>query len=123
MLSFARAAALYRVALELGPPDDRDPAQISERLGTVLVAAGRGKEAADAFLDAAGGRSGVARMELQRRAGEQQLRAGYLARGRETLREVMSELGLRLPSSRLEAIGGLLYWRLRLRWRGLDMSR
>lgn len=118
VLSFSRAATLYRAALEEGSHDREAAAALFERLATVLVAEGRGVEAAEAFLAAAAGRSGEARLDLERRAGEQELRAGLLVKGRQTFESVMSELGLKMPTNTLAGIASLLYWRLRLRLRG-----
>lgn len=116
-LSFARAATLYRFALDFGDRSEAARGELFEQLGEVLVAQGHGAEAAEAFLAAALAADGA--IDLRRRAGEQQLRSGALVEGRQTLSAVMAALDLRLPTNMVSGVAGLLYWRMRLRMRGL----
>jgi eukaryotic-like serine/threonine-protein kinase len=112
-LAFDRAVALYRRALEL--KEDR---AIQRKLGDALVNAGRGSEAADAYLAALDGSSGD--FELRRRAGEQLLRCGRVDEGITLLRSVLGDVGVHLPESPRRALMKLLWTRFRLRLRGLS---
>jgi hypothetical protein len=58
-------------------------------------------------------------VDLRRRAAGQLLRSGHFDRGREVLRQVLREFGMRLPTSRAGLMSALLFERARLRVRGL----
>jgi eukaryotic-like serine/threonine-protein kinase len=115
-LAFDRAARLYRLALELHPGDDARALQV--RLGEVLVDAGRGAEAARAFLAARDDSDAVEARILTRRAAEQLLFSGHIDEGRALLREVLRALGMDLPRSQSSSLAALLWGRVRLRLRG-----
>ncbi len=127
-LAFEHAAHLYRLALDLGGDGAPDAGagtvrSLRARLGDALASAGRGPEAADAYLDAAraadgAGAPGDAR-ELRRRAADQLLRSGHMDRGLECLREVLAAVDLRLAPTPLRALLGLLLRRALVRLRGL----
>ena len=117
-LAFDRAARLYRWALALSPSSD--DGEILERLGNALANAGRGGEAADAYLSAARGASDARALELRRKAAEQLLISGHAERGMEVVRFVMGSLGMKLPQSREAAIVSFVAGRARLRLRGYD---
>ncbi|HEX5057791.1 MAG TPA: AAA family ATPase, partial [Kofleriaceae bacterium] len=115
-LAFDRAAEWMRITLELGElTPDRRRALIAER-ADVLARAGRTAEAADAFLSAAEGESIDAARELRRRAAEQLLIGGHLARGRELAIELANEIDLSLPGSTASAITRLIWYQTRLRF-------
>ena len=88
-------------------------------LGDALAAAGRGKEAAAAFLAATSGASAAEALELRRRAAEQQLISGHIDEGLETARSVLASIGLEMPRSIGQTLFGLIGKRLRLKLRGL----
>jgi eukaryotic-like serine/threonine-protein kinase len=115
-LAFDRAARLYRLALELHPGDDARTLHI--RLGEALVDAGRGAEAARAFLAARQGADAVQARILTRRAAEQLLFSGHIDEGRALLREVLRALGMDLPRSTRRSLAALVWSRARLRLRG-----
>ncbi len=119
-LAFDRAARLLTRLLEharaRGRPDD--PA-LRERLGDALSHAGRGADAADAYLAAAHHRTGLAAIDLRRRAADGLLLSGHPERGMRVVREVVAALGMRLPGSRRAALAALLLRRGHLRVRGL----
>jgi serine/threonine protein kinase/tetratricopeptide (TPR) repeat protein len=117
-LAFDRAARLYRWALGLAPSSD--DGEILGRLGNALANAGRGAEAADAYLAAARGASDARALELRRKAAEQLLISGHAERGMEVIRLVMGSLGMKLPQSREAAILSFLAGRARLKLRGFD---
>ena len=119
-LAFDRAARLYRLALELHPGDSARELRI--RLGEVLVNAGRGAEAARAFLSARDGADAVEARILTRRAAEQLLFSGHIDEGRALLGEVLRALGMDLPRSQSRSLAALLWSRARLRLRGLAFA-
>jgi serine/threonine protein kinase len=115
-LAFDRAARLYRKAIELGAPSE-DALHI--RLGDALANAGRGKEAARAYLSAAQTASRAQRVELQRLAYDQLLRSGHIDEGLSVLREVLSALDMKLPETPGKALLSMMAGRLYLKFRGL----
>ena len=117
-LAFDRAAFFYGQALALSPAA---PAAAAWREGsaTALANAGWPAEAAEAYLLAAAGAEGAARIELQRRAAEQFLIGGHIDRGRDLIRQVLASVGIRPARSLPGAIVSLWSRRAQLRWRGL----
>jgi eukaryotic-like serine/threonine-protein kinase len=120
-LAFDRAAALYRRARELQP--DVSPAgtihRLNARLGDALSNAGRGAEAAAAYLAAVPDAPVADAIELQRRAAMQFLISGHIDEGLATLRTVLKAIGMALPMTPRRALYSLLAQRTRLRLRGL----
>jgi tetratricopeptide (TPR) repeat protein len=121
-LAFDLAARLYRLALELKPPDDLDARGLRIRLGDALSNAGRGAEAAQAYMEAARGAGPADALELNRRAAEQFLRSGHVDEGLSALNTVLDAIGLQLPRTPLIALLTFLYLRLRIRLRGLGFA-
>jgi len=122
-LAFDRAARLYANAIELD--ETGDPAALRSlyaAMGEALVHAGRGVDAAEAFIAAGVGAPTSDRLEMQRRASLHFLRAGHVERGLDTLDEVMESAGLRLPRTPRGAVFSLLKTRARLALRGLDFK-
>jgi tetratricopeptide (TPR) repeat protein len=120
VLAFDRAARLYEKALQLGT-------WTGERLRALRVAradalswAGRGTVAAEAYLAARSSGTPEQASVLTRRAAEQYLMCGRVARGRELLAEGLRPLGLDVPESAAGAFASLIWWRAQLRMRGLD---
>jgi hypothetical protein len=118
-LAFDRAARLYRLSLDLMPPDSADRHGIEVRLGDALASGGRGHEAAHAYLAAARGTRAAEQLELLRRAAEQLLRSGHLDEGHETIRTVLATMGMKLASSPRRALLSMLVHRAAVRLRGL----
>jgi tetratricopeptide (TPR) repeat protein len=99
-LAFNRGAALYRTALELGVAEDADTSALYGALGDVLANAGRGTEAARAYLSAAQSAAGATEaFSLRCRATQQFLRGGLTAEATVLLRTLLQETGLRYPDS------------------------
>ncbi|HXU71122.1 MAG TPA: AAA family ATPase [Polyangia bacterium] len=114
-LAFDRAARLYRLALELTP----GTSELHAALGDALAQAGRGAEAADAFVAAAALARPEEAAELKRLAADQLLRSGRIDAGLALLREVFAAVGLQLPKSPRRALASLLLARARVRLRGI----
>jgi hypothetical protein len=139
-LAFDRAARLYRTALDLGPvtmgpqaaPNPGPPAAgpqgdagrraLLVKLGDALANAGRGAEAAAAYLAAIEGEPAMGQgeaLDLRRRAAENYLRSGYYDEGMACLRDVLSAVGMRVPRTPSAALAALLARRAQIRARGL----
>ncbi|MBS2014401.1 MAG: AAA family ATPase [Deltaproteobacteria bacterium] len=119
--AFDRAATLLRARIgELASHGHSAAALrvLRVRLGEALVGAGRGAEAADAFLAAAAGADAEIALELQRRSAEQLLTSGHLERGLSTLEPVLRNVGVDAPESRVRAAASLAWGRARLAARG-----
>jgi tetratricopeptide (TPR) repeat protein len=121
-LAFEHAARFFQLALRAeSSPDER--AHLEERLGQALADAGRGADAAEAYLRASSLLDGTAAKELRRRAGEQLLRAGHVERGIVILSKILRELGVRIPRTDLATTsslaGALVRLEVRLMRRGL----
>jgi eukaryotic-like serine/threonine-protein kinase len=124
-LAFDRAAGLFRWAKHLaaGLGGDRG-GELQIALATALAFAGRGAEAAEAYLAAAkAARSADQVMDLERRAAEQLLRSGHIDRGLEVVERILRQLGMKLANTPTSALMSLLFHRARLRIRGLGYER
>ncbi|MBM4355206.1 MAG: hypothetical protein FJ109_15720 [Deltaproteobacteria bacterium] len=108
-LAFGKAATLYRMSLEHGDWGQEDVQALLAALGDVLAAAGRGKEAADAYLDAAGRASGDGQWRFLEKAAGQLLAAGHVEQGKEVLDQVLSRFGLSIPVSRVATLWSLAW--------------
>ncbi len=127
-LAFDRAARLYQSVLDLGTEERR---RFLVRLGDALANAGRGGEAAAAYLEAATAERGAGErgsgesreaVELLRRAAEQQLISGHVDEGLETTRRVLAAIGMSMPRSRAAALWSIVRGRARLWLRGLEFE-
>jgi serine/threonine protein kinase/tetratricopeptide (TPR) repeat protein len=119
MLAFDRAARFYRLALESPPHEASEAHRLRTALGDALANAGRGSEAARVYLDATQGATVAEALELRGRAAQQYLISGHIDEGLETLRSVLTAVGLRLPSSPWQSLLSYLFRELLLRIRGL----
>ncbi len=121
-LAFDRAARLYKLALSFDASSEEDVRAIRTNLGIALVNAGRGAEAAEAFLASAEGASHDDAIDLRRRAAEQLLFAGHLDEGLNVLRDVLAAMGMEVARTNRSALASLLVRRGQLRLRGLDFK-
>jgi len=121
-VAFRRAARLYRMALELGVSTPAERAELTTRLGEALANAGDGAASADAYLAAVAGAPAERRVDLERRAAEQLLRAGHIDRGIQQVRSVLSRVGMGLPATPGRALASVLYRRTLVRLRGLRFT-
>jgi hypothetical protein len=118
-LAFDRAARLYRKALELRPGNAAEERALRSQLGDALANAGRGSDAATAYLGAAAGAERGESLELQQRAAQQYLVSGYLDDGLRVLRAVLDSVGMKLPRTPRSALLSLLFRRVQLWFRGI----
>jgi tetratricopeptide (TPR) repeat protein len=116
-LAFDRAARLYRLALELEARGGESARLLRAKLGDALANAGRGEEAARAYLAAAEGANGGEALELRRRAMEQFLRSGHFAQGFASARAVLEDVGMSMPATRVQALAFYLLGRAQLKLR------
>ena len=119
-LAFDRAASFYEMALEVAPSSPAREAswQLRWKLGDALANAGRGPEAARAYLRAADEASPTDAVELRRRAAEQLLRSGRLEEGLAVVRTVLQAVGMDLPSTPRRALLSLVWNSVRVGLRG-----
>ncbi len=112
-LAFDHAARLYRTAMELhsGPADQARP--LRKRLADALANAGRGAEAAQAYLNAARSAPAAETLELKRLASTQLLISGHVDEGLALLRTLLDPLGMRMPETPGRALLSLLWHRAR----------
>lgn len=118
-LAFDQAAALYRMALDTGRYAPEEARRLRMLLADTLVHAGHGSEAADEYLLAADGAEHDVRIHCQRRAAQQLLLSGHVARGRSVLDAVLVDIGEALAPSPKRALLSLAWSRAKLRLRGL----
>ncbi|APR84669.1 Serine/threonine-protein kinase PknA [Minicystis rosea] len=119
-LAFDRAARLYQLALDLKPRDGEDGAHLRGKLGDALANAGRGAEAAEAYLAAASALGPSEALDLRRRAADQLLRSGHIDEAMATFRVVLSAVGMDMPDSPRAALASFLFRRAQVRLRGLS---
>jgi eukaryotic-like serine/threonine-protein kinase len=118
-LAFEHAARLYRLALDVGALVDSEARALHVKLGEALANAGRGAEAAEAYLAAVEGAGMAEAYEMQRRAAEQLLISGHIDEGLAVLRKFLSLVGMRLPETPKRALLSLLLRRAQIKLRGL----
>lgn len=122
-LAFDRAAKLYRRAIDLQPTGAAEVQTLRKNLGDALTNAGRGLEAAQAYLSAIEGASGAERLDLRRRAAAQYVLSGHMDQGLDELRNVLRYVGMKLPTTPFRALVSLLWQRARLRMRGFKFNK
>lgn len=121
-LAFDRAARLYRLALERTSLDPSRRRGLEISAGDALANAGRGQEAAQAYLRAAEHAETDEALELRRRAGEQLLSTGHIDEGLAVLQGVLDALDLWLPRSPRVALASYLARRAKLALRGTSFT-
>jgi serine/threonine protein kinase/tetratricopeptide (TPR) repeat protein len=123
-LAFDRAARLWRRCLDLLPPRSSEAVAIRSRLGDALANAGRGPEAANAYLSAAAeGSDDDDVVQFYARAAGQLLRSGHVDSSIEVLRRAVAELDLPLPETPRAAFLSLVRQRVLIRLRGLGFKQ
>jgi hypothetical protein len=130
-LAFTRAAELFRFAIQHRNRSElhQEAPRLHMRslcvaLAESLANAGRGHEAAQAYLEAcAYATDAEALLDLRRRAAEQALRSGFIAEGTKLLNEVLREAGAPLRETPSRAILGLLRNRIWIHRHGLHAQQ
>jgi serine/threonine protein kinase len=122
-LAFDHAADLLRLALELHRSYEVDARSLLIELGDALANAGRGAEAARAYLDAVHGAMAAEALDLQRRAAAQLFFSGRLDEGMAVLRTFADIVGVKVPRTTKGALLSLLWRRAKVRLRGLRFTR
>ena len=118
-LAFDRAVAQYRIALELSRSDP-ESTEIRIKLADALVDVGHGAEAARHYIRAAEAAPSPEKLELQRKGAMHLLMSGNIDEGTGILKGVLDRVGMTLPSTPMAGpLRSLLFWRLRIRLRGL----
>ena len=99
-----------------------DTRDVLARLARALVNASRGVEAAAIYFELArkAEAAGEGNLELRWRGAEQLLRSGHWDEGRRAFAEVLDELDLRPPATRVGALWRLLWRRAWVRLRGFE---
>ncbi len=113
-LAFDRAVQLLRLAWEGAPPGSSEARRLLGRLAEALAWAGRGEQAARAYLELAETERGTRRVELERTASEQLLASGRIDEGAKVLHRVLEAIGAPAPSSVFSLLFWLLVYRARL---------
>jgi eukaryotic-like serine/threonine-protein kinase len=116
--AFDRAVTLYRMAVDLRPPDDKSVHQLQVKLGDALANAGRGAEAAEAYGRAAADAQAAEALDLRRRAAIQLLKSGHLDEGAAAIQALSGATGVRLARSPGAALASLVLRRGLVRLRG-----
>ncbi|MBC7817384.1 MAG: AAA family ATPase [Planctomycetaceae bacterium] len=118
VLAFDEATRLFREALALHAPDAPGLAELQQSLADALANAGRGAEAAQQYLACCQLVPTERRIELERLAARQWLISGHMDEGKQTMRSVLEQQGIRYPKTPLGALASLLWQRALLVWRG-----
>ena len=114
-LAFSKATRCYEQALSLGVREPDERRAILTDLGDALTNAGRGADAARAYLRAADLASGNTHLQLSSLAAAQYLRSGHLPEGVQLFNAVLKRVGLRVPEGRRALLFRILVERVRLR--------
>ncbi len=117
-LAFGRAAELYAAAREGAASEERR--LLTVELARMLVYAGRGRPAAQAYLEALKVAAPRDESELLRLAADQLLRAGAIQEGLALCKQLLADHGLSYPQSTKRALASMLWQRARLALRGHD---
>ncbi|MBV8729378.1 MAG: protein kinase, partial [Acidobacteriia bacterium] len=122
-VAFDRAVRLYRRAMELLPEGQTETRELRPKYAEALANAGCGAEAAEAFLQLAQQATGERKFEYRRKAAYYYCASGRVNEGRDTFREVLSRVHLRLPATQTGALLSVLVEDLRLRLRGFEFRK
>jgi hypothetical protein len=119
-LAFDRAARLYQTALDLHPREGEEGARMRVKIGDALANAGRGGDAASAYLAAARALPPGEALDLRRRAADQLLRVGHIDEAMSTYRVVLAAVGMEMPDGPRASLAAFLFRRAQIRLRGLS---
>lgn len=122
-LAFHRAARYYQLALEHGSFTPSEQRTLLGKLADMQVRAGRGADAAQAFLTAAARATGSERLTLQRRAAEQLLLSGHTEKGITTFQRVLEAFKIHVAESPKQARNSIRWSSVKLALRGSWFAR
>jgi serine/threonine protein kinase len=121
-LAFDQAAELYRMALRVGRYSPEKTQQLRLTLAETLADAGRGREAAEAFLEVAQVADPTTQLACRRAASEQFLGSGYVQQGLDILRSLLAEIGESLPETQSRALLSMAWNRAQITLRGTHFT-
>jgi hypothetical protein len=96
-LAFDHAAGWWQRCLDLAPADPDERRRLAARMAEALGSAGRGEQAARAYLLAAEGLPEAAALEWWRRAAEELLHSGRVDASQDLFRRVLAAVNVRYP--------------------------
>ena len=107
--AFGRAVELYRHVLTVLNPHARQRAELLAQLADALSTIGHTAEAAKRYLEASSlvEPNSDRQLDLLRRASERFLMSGHVGPGLETAKQVLSRVGMSMPSSKLRTLAGI----------------
>jgi tetratricopeptide (TPR) repeat protein len=121
--AFDTASRLYQMAIDFAPNAQAEHKRAwMTKKAESLANAGRGAEAAHAYTLAVLGAPSLEASVNRRRAVEQFLRSGLIDEGLAALHEMLSSINARLASTPRRAFISLLFYRLKLRLRGIGFT-
>jgi serine/threonine protein kinase len=118
-LAFESAAEFYRLALQASPAGAADVPVLHRSLGDALSNAGRGREAADAYLAAARHAEGLDALDLERRAATQLMITGHVDESMPLVRKVAAAAGMAIAASPWRSLAEFVFWSAVTRIRAL----
>ena len=119
-LAFDSAARFYRIAVDLQPSNPLELLALQRKLGDALGNAGRGGEAAEAYLAAAElAATPTEALEDRRNAARQYLISGHIDEGRTVIQALLNAIGMKLAATPRRALLSMLLGRARINLRGL----
>jgi serine/threonine protein kinase len=121
-LAFQRGADLFRQVLELRPPAGAAATALLTERADALAHGGQGSEAAEVYLRAAAGAGPREARRLRHLAVAECFRCGRFELGVATLGTLLGEVGMRLANRPGEAWAQSLWFRTRVRMRGLGFA-
>lgn len=122
-LAFDHAAKLYKATLSMRAWSPEEALPMKIRLGDALANAGRGADAAQAYLDAAAYATEHKSINLRRIAAEQYLISGHVDEGLAVLRPILAKLNLKLADSPRKALLSLSWNKIYIKLRGLKYQK
>ena len=121
VFAFNRSAQFYSMALAMGEFDRRHTGVLYQRLANAYASAGRGADAAAAYLCAAEKADSIEHASaLRRHAAEEWIRSGNVREGVRVLASVGSEFNIHHTDSLLRALPSIIWDRALLAARGLQ---
>jgi hypothetical protein len=121
-LAFEHAAELYGACLELPSDTAHERCALLQKFAHATAQAGRGLQAAEAYLEAARRSEGLAAIKLERQAASHYLRSGHFEQGEALVQKVLAAVEIEVPQSSSGLIAAIAWERTRLAIRGLRFT-